>query len=80
MANPEAPAKSLVQDHNAVETGTNPENEEPWSPLAHLLRKMAQVPEITFGEFTKSLLQDPNEATGLFVELEKEFNSPADPE
>lgn len=65
--NPEAPGKALLQTYvklrkeNArLETGT------PWSPIAQILCQMAEMPEITLGEFVTYLVQE-GDATQLFV-------------
>jgi len=79
--NLDAPGRSLLQSYSKMKIdGVNPDTGEPWTPIAHILRTMARVPEITFGEFTKSLLADGSNATNLFVAMEKELNSKPDPD
>lgn len=79
--NPDAPGRSLLQSYSTMKVeDVNPETGEPWTPIAHILRTMAKVPEITFGEFTKSLLSESSNATDLFVAMEKEFKSKPDPD
>ena len=53
-------------------TGTNPNDGKPWSPIAHILRTMAMVPEITFGEFVQYLVEG-GDATNLLVTMAEEF-------
>lgn len=78
-SNPDAPAKSLLQSYSTMKIdGVNPDTGEPWTPMAHILRTMAKLPEITFGEFTKSLLSADSNPTNLFVAMEKEFQSKPD--
>ena len=79
--NPDAPGSSLLQRYATMKIdGVNPETNKPWAPMAHVLRTMARVPEITFGEFTKSLLARGSNATDLFVAMEKGFASKPDPD
>ena len=79
--NPDAPGRSLLQSYSTMKIkGVNPEDGKPWTPIAHILRTMAKVPEITFGEFTKSLLAGGSDATKLFVAMEKDFKSKPDEE
>lgn len=77
--NPDAPGRSLLQSYSTMKIeGINPDTDKPWTPIAHILRSMAKVPEITFGEFTKSLLAEGSNATDLFIAMEKEFKSKPD--
>lgn len=79
--NPEAQGKDLLQSYATMKIdGVDPATGEPWTPVAHILRKMAKMPEITFGEFTKKLLSPESNPTDLFVAMEKELKSKPDPE
>lgn len=79
--NPDAPGKSLLQSYSRMKVdGVNPDTGTPWTPIAHILRTMAKIPEITFGEFTKSLLSEDSNATDLFIAMEKELSSKPDTE
>ena len=65
--NPEAPGKSLMQSYVRL----NKDNaaldaETPWSPIAQILCQMAEIPEVTFGEFVSYFVQG-GDATNLFV-------------
>lgn len=81
MDNPDAPGSSLLQSYSTMNVdGTDPDTGKPWTPIAHILRTMAKMPEITFGEFTKCLLADGSYGTDLFVAMEKEFYSKPDPD
>ena len=79
--NPDAPGRSLLQSYSTMKVdGVNPATGTPWTPMAHILRTMARLPEITFGEFTKFLLSPKSNATDLFVAMEKQFKSKPDPD
>ena len=42
------------------------DDQTPWSPIAQILSQMAEIPEVTFGEFV-SYLVEGGDATNLFV-------------
>ncbi len=72
--NPDATGDSFSQqDYLMMKiVGANPDDGKPWTPIAHILRTMAMVPEITFGEFVQYLAQG-GDATGLLVAMAEEF-------
>lgn len=77
--NPDASGRSLLQSYATMKIkDINPENGKPWSPIEHILRTIAKVPDITFGEFTKSLLVEGSDGTKLFVAMERELKSKPD--
>ena len=77
--NPDSPAKNLFQSYSAMKiTEVNPETGKPWTPIAHILRTMGKVPEVTFAEFTKFLLSESSNPTDFFVAMEKELDSKPD--
>lgn len=77
--NPNATGDSFAQQNYLMMKvkGINPDDGEPWTPIAHILRTMAMVPEITFGEFVQYLVQS-GDATGLLVAMAEEFEREVD--
>ncbi len=78
-SNPEAPGKSLMQNHvklNKSNATLDPEIQ--WSAIAQILCQMGEIPDVTFGEFVAYLVAG-GDATSLFVnraaELEKKIEN-----
>ena len=65
--NPESPGKSLLQSNVRLnKSSANLDADTKWSAIAHLLVQMAEIPDVTFGEFV-SYLVEGGDATDLFV-------------
>ena len=64
--NPKVPVESLFQSYVKLnKNNANLDAETPWSPIAQILCQMAEVPEVTFGEFVTYLVKG-GDATNLF--------------
>lgn len=65
--NPVAPANSLMQSYVCLNRDdANLDEGTPWTPIAQILCQMAEIPEVTLGEFV-SYLVEGGDATNLFV-------------
>lgn len=64
--NPDAPGNSLMQSYVRLDKSkANLDADTPWSPIAHLLVQMGEIPEVTLGELI-SFLVEGGDATNLF--------------
>lgn len=65
--NPEAPASSLMQNIMKLNKASANLGDTEWTPIAHILVKMAEIPEVTFADLLTYLVEG-GDATNLFVE------------
>lgn len=65
-SNPAAPGSSIMQGHVKLDKSkADLDDGTPWSPITHLLRQMAAIPEVTLGELI-TFVVDGGDATSVF--------------